>query len=175
MNLFTPIAVAHAVTISTAIPGTSTSTTSAGAPGAMINNFYQFAILIGGLLAFAVIVYAGVKYMASAGNPTGQGDAKEWIWSALLGLLLLAGAYLVLTLINPDLKNLTLPSLTPAAVTTSSAAAQSNSGPGTATSTACAITKNGGTSGTCPNDPGTGASQHCCNLDGTAICTLSSC
>lgn len=105
------IPIAHAVTISASIPGQATPANAGSSPGAMVNNFYQFAIFIGGLLAFAVIVYAGVKYMASAGNPSGQSDAKEWIWSALLGLLLLAGAYMVLNVINPQLTNLTLPPL----------------------------------------------------------------
>lgn len=52
--------------------------------------------------------------MAAAGNPSGQSDAKEWIWSALLGILLLAGAYMVLNVINPNLTTLSLPTLTPA-------------------------------------------------------------
>ena len=111
------VPIAHAVTISATLPGQTTPSNTSGAPGAMINGFYQFAIFIGGLLAFAVIVYAGVKYMASAGNPSGQSDAKEWIWSALLGLLLLAGAYMVLDVINPNLTTLSLPSLAPAQIT----------------------------------------------------------
>ena len=127
-SLFPLASVAHAVTISAAIPGTSTSTTTTGAPGAMINNFYQFAIFISGLLAFAIIVYAGVKYMASAGNPSGQGDAKEWIWSALLGILLLAGAYLILNIINPSITTLSLPDLTPATVATATVAGGSSGG-----------------------------------------------
>jgi hypothetical protein len=69
--------------------------------------------MIGGVLAFGVVVYGGVKYMASAGNPSGQSDAKEWIEAALLGLLLLVGAYFILSVINPQLLNLNLPSLTP--------------------------------------------------------------
>ncbi len=106
------IPAAHAVTISMNIPGTSTNSTST--PGAYIANFYQFALMIGGVLAFGVIVYGGVKYMASAGNPSGQGDAKEWVEAALLGLLLLVGAYFILDVINPQLLNLNLPSSLPA-------------------------------------------------------------
>ena len=102
--------VAHAVTISTAIPGTNANSTSSS-PGAFIANFYQFALMIGGILAFGAIVFGGVKYMASAGNPSAQSDGKEWIWGALIGLLLLAGAYLILDVINPQLVNLNLPTL----------------------------------------------------------------
>jgi hypothetical protein len=98
--------------IDTNIPGTNATTTGGGGPGVFVANFYQFALIIGGVLAFGVIVYGGVKYMISGGNPSGQSDAKEWIESALLGLLLLAGAYFVLNVINPQLLNLTLPTLT---------------------------------------------------------------
>jgi len=56
--------------------------------------------------------------MASAGNPSGQSDAKEWIEAALLGLLLLVGAYFVLNVINPQLTTLALPTLTPVNITT---------------------------------------------------------
>lgn len=100
------------ITISTSVPGTNPPTSGTGGPGAFIANFYQFALMIGGVLAFGIIVYGGVKYMASAGNPSGQSDAKEWIWAALLGLLLLVGAYFILSVVNPQLLNLNLPTLT---------------------------------------------------------------
>lgn len=93
------------------IPGTNSVSTEG--PGAFVANFYQFALMIGGVLAFGVIVYGGVKYMTSAGNPSGQSDAKEWIEAALLGLLLLIGAYFILDVINPQLLNLKLPTLVP--------------------------------------------------------------
>ncbi len=104
------LSIAHAVTISMNIPGASPNSSST--PGAFVANFYQFALMIGGVLAFGVIVYGGVRYMASVGNPSGQSDAKEWIEAALLGLLLLVGAYFILNVINPQLLNLTLPTLT---------------------------------------------------------------
>jgi len=75
-------------------------------PVVFVANFYRFGLIIAGTLAFAVIVWAGIKYTLSAGNPSAQGDAKSWIWSALMGLLLLAGAYLVLSTISPNLVNL---------------------------------------------------------------------
>jgi hypothetical protein len=101
---------AYAATISMSIPGNTPNSTST--PGAYIANFYQFALMIAGVLAFGVIVYGGIRYMTSGGNPSGQSDAKEWIEAALLGLLLLAGAYFILNVINPQLLNLTLPTLT---------------------------------------------------------------
>lgn len=96
--------------ISLSIPGSNIITTSTQ-PGYIISNFYQFALLIGGLLAFGAVVYGGVKYVTSGGNPSSQGEAKEWIQSALLGLLLLVCAYLILATINPNLVHLDLPML----------------------------------------------------------------
>ncbi len=105
------LSAAHAVTISMNIPGTTPNSSSS--PGAFVANFYQFALMIGGVLAFGVVVYGGVKYMTSAGNPSGQSDAKEWIEAALLGLLLLVGAYFILNVVNPQMTNLNLPNLIP--------------------------------------------------------------
>jgi hypothetical protein len=114
--------------ISVGIPGDIVNSGST-APGAFIHNFYQFAIFIAGVLAFAVVVYGGVRYMASVGNPSGQSDAKEWIFGALIGLVLLAGAYLVLNVINPQLTNLTLP--TPSDVATANLNGTPNTTPST--------------------------------------------
>src|SRR5208337_1669799 len=66
---------------------------------------------IGGVLAFGAIVFGGILYAASAGNPGKQSEGREWIKSALFGLLLLAGAYLILFTINPDIVSLNLPTL----------------------------------------------------------------
>ncbi|HXC61359.1 MAG TPA: hypothetical protein VNV63_01675, partial [Nitrospiria bacterium] len=66
---------AHAVDISLSIPtqngnnpcASPTATTCY--PGTYVNTFYQFALMIGGIIAFGAIVFGGVKYMTSAGNP----------------------------------------------------------------------------------------------------------
>ena len=126
--------------------GTNANSTSS-APGAFIANFYQFALMIGGILAFGVIVFGGIKYMASAGNPSGQTEGKEWIWGALTGLLLLAGAYLVLHTINPQLVNLNLPTLN-AVPASNSTAAGTNATSNTYT---CSGTTEGTCASTAPN------------------------
>ncbi len=95
----------------TSITGTPSSPTPSADPLGIINNLYQFTLLIGGLLAFGAIVYGGIKYILAAGNPSGQTEGREWIKSALLGLLLLMGAYLVLNTISPNLTRLSLPAL----------------------------------------------------------------
>ncbi|MDE2019660.1 MAG: hypothetical protein KGJ13_04945, partial [Patescibacteria group bacterium] len=88
--------IARAVTISPGIPGTNLTAASGTAPGAFVANFYQFALLISGVLAFVVIVYGGVRSALSAGNPSAVSEGRKYIWSSLLGILLLAGAYIIL-------------------------------------------------------------------------------
>lgn len=101
-------ATAFATTVDYTIPGKYG--TDAGAPG-FVANAYSFALLISGALAFAAIVYGGIKYVFAAGNPSGQGEGKEWVKGALLGLLLLGGAYLILRTINPNIINLKIEGL----------------------------------------------------------------
>lgn len=71
-----------------------------------VANFYQWAVGISALIALGIIVYAGLAYIAAGGNTSRQADAKQWIWNALIGLLLLFGSYLILNTINPDLTKL---------------------------------------------------------------------
>ncbi len=87
-------------------------------PGALIKNIYQFSLLIAGVLALGAIVYGGITYTISAGNPSKQHEGTEWIRSALWGLLLLASAYLILNTIDPRLTSVGLPGLTVVTVPT---------------------------------------------------------
>ena len=77
-------------------------------PVGMVNDFYILALAVSGILAFGAIVLGAVKYAASVGNSTLQGDAKDQIKQALLGLLLLLGAVIILNTINPDLTTLSI-------------------------------------------------------------------
>ena len=101
--------IAFAITIDTSVPGSNTSADPTQKIGAIIANFYQFALLIGGILALGAIVWGGVKYTWAQGNPSAQSEGKEWIKAAIYGLMLLAGAYIILNTINPNLLNLNLP------------------------------------------------------------------
>lgn len=72
-----------------------------------IGNFYAWALGIGGLIALGALVLGGILYTASAGNASRQDDAKQWIVGALVGLLILFGAWFILNIINPNLLKLT--------------------------------------------------------------------
>lgn len=64
---------------------------------------FNFAIMIGGLLAFLMILIGGVRYLISAGNPAAINDARDQIFSALLGLIILLASWIILNVINPQL------------------------------------------------------------------------
>lgn len=82
-----------------------------GSPPELVRNAFTFVLGISGLLAFGAIVYGAVLYTLAAGNPSRQSEGKEWIKQAIYGLLLLAGAYIILNTINPALVRPSLESL----------------------------------------------------------------
>ena len=104
-----PVFVFADVTINVNIPGSQA--VSASNPCTTVINFYWFALMISGILAFGAIVWGGIKYFLAAGNPSGQTEGREWIMGALLGILLLASTYLVLSIINPALITCQIPQL----------------------------------------------------------------
>lgn len=69
--------------------------------GMNANDIFTWALGIGGMFALGIIIYGGTMYIASAGNASRQTDAKDWIWAAVYGLILLAAGYLILNTINP--------------------------------------------------------------------------
>jgi hypothetical protein len=105
------------VTLDYSLPGAQV-TSNANNPCTTVINFYYFALFISGILAFGAIVWGGIKYAISAGNPSGQSEGVDWIKGALYGILLLASAYLILNIINPNLTQCSLPGLSPLPTTT---------------------------------------------------------
>ncbi len=131
----------HAVDISVSptLPNSQYPTSSIGG---WVNTFYQFSLLVAGVLAFGAVVFGGVKYLASAGNPSAQSEGKEWIKGALIGLALLAAAYIILDIVNPAIVNLNVLPLQPVNITA----------PATQTTSNGTIQCGGTTSGACPSD-----------------------
>ena len=82
---------------------------SATSLGGWLNAIIAFIIGIGTILAVAMIMYEGFKYMTAKqeGNVLGVGSASSSIWKIILGLLLMLSVYTLLKTINPDLLNLT--------------------------------------------------------------------
>lgn len=70
--------------------------------GNFLNTAYNYIVGISIALAVAMVIYGGVQYAtADAANKTGKG--RETIQSAILGLLLVLGSFLILNTINSDL------------------------------------------------------------------------
>lgn len=67
-----------------------------------INALYAISIGIAALLAVIKIIIAGVKWMMTDIAPS-KSEAKKDIQGALLGLLIVLGAVLIITVINPDI------------------------------------------------------------------------
>jgi len=76
-------------------------------PGKYIEAFFQFGFYLVAFVAVAMLVYAGILYMV----PNKIGEAKERIWGAVIGIILLACSFLLLQTINPDLLKLSPKSL----------------------------------------------------------------
>jgi len=75
----------------------------------LIGWLYYAIIGISGLAAFIMLVWGGIQWMSSAGNPTAIGDAKDRIQKALLGLLLVLSSFIIIQIINPELTILKSP------------------------------------------------------------------
>ncbi len=78
---------------------------------AYIVYIYYFLIFIGGLAFFGVLIYGGVEWLTSGGDPTKISDAKHRISQGFLGLIILLSSYLILYTINPDFLGISLPEI----------------------------------------------------------------
>ncbi len=74
----------------------------------LIAYFYGWGISIGVIIAFVMIVIAGIEYMISSAtaNPGMGGKSIGRIKSAVLGLILLLSSWLILNTINPQITQL---------------------------------------------------------------------
>lgn len=90
----------------TTIPGLFTQKIPTN-PLKVITNIYGLSIGIAGVLAVAMITWAGFQY-ATTEAITGKSDAKEHWEGALWGLAILLGSYILLRTINADLVNIDL-------------------------------------------------------------------
>ncbi len=69
-----------------------------------LDNLYNFGIAIAAILAIFMIALGAFNYIVtSVGNASKMIDAKEMIWNAIIGLVLVFVAFLILFIINPDL------------------------------------------------------------------------
>lgn len=74
----------------------------------LIKYIYLFAMGISGAVALTSMLIGAIRYISAAGNPSKMSDARDQIFSALLGVVILLSSYLILNTINPDLVNFTI-------------------------------------------------------------------
>lgn len=74
--------------------------------GQYIRGIYNYAIAIAGILAAVVLMGGGLLWLLSRGEASKITKAKELIVGSIVGLVILTGSYLILTIINPSLVNL---------------------------------------------------------------------
>ena len=74
--------------------------------GEYIRIFYEFFVTSAGVLAAAMMVIGGYKWITAAGNPSIISGAKEMVISAVTGLVLALTSFLLLTAINPNITSL---------------------------------------------------------------------
>lgn len=80
-------------------------------PAQYVEIIFKFSLGIVGLVALGFIVYSGIRYILSAGNPSALSDARSQMLAAIIGVVLLLSAYIILREINPKLVELTDPEL----------------------------------------------------------------
>jgi len=68
-----------------------------------VKYIFNFSIWALGIFAFGIIVWAGIRYLTSTGNPKTKEDSKKQIKAAFIGGGILLFSYLILTTINPQL------------------------------------------------------------------------
>lgn len=73
-----------------------------------VKYIFYLAIAISGFIALGTLVYGGLRYLTSAGNPSAMDEAKSRIIAGFLGVTLLLFSFLLLGAINPQLTTLKL-------------------------------------------------------------------
>ncbi len=77
----------------------------------LIKQFFRFALVAGGTVAFILVIIGGITLILESGNVVKQGQARARITSAIVGLLLLMGSTLILYNLNPELITIEEPGL----------------------------------------------------------------
>ncbi|MFH1657660.1 MAG: pilin [bacterium] len=80
-----------------------------------IKYLFSFSLVAGGLIAFSALILGGYKHTTSGGNPSKMADAKDQIFSAIIGLVILLSSFLILNSVNPKLTVLRLDIVPPSA------------------------------------------------------------
>lgn len=108
--------IAGAYMVSAQAPGTQTRgltppTKPTGLPGnagdsasGWILNIINISLAVVGIIAVAVLVYGGFRYITSAGNEEAAESGKKAIQNAIIGLVVVIFSYVIVTVIMNALR-----------------------------------------------------------------------
>ncbi|MBI3290136.1 hypothetical protein HYZ78_01940 [Candidatus Microgenomates bacterium] len=80
-------------------PGVTKWTSQGGFIG-FLSAILQLLIIIGGIWTLINIILAGYKFLGAGGKPEEISNAWAKIWQSLLGLLFIAGAFVIAAIIG---------------------------------------------------------------------------
>jgi len=103
VSLFYPISIKTAQKINSVVLATSNEEVTVSYLSSKVNNIVTYAMGIGGLIAFILIIVGAFQIILSAGNPDRVKAGKEMITSAIAGLLLIIFSVFILKIIGYDI------------------------------------------------------------------------
>ena len=89
------------------IPGLTNLQPTAGGLATFFNNLYRYCIGFAAALAVIEIIWGGLEY-STQDSVSKKSDGKDRIYKALYGLVLVLSPWLVFSIINPSILNLSL-------------------------------------------------------------------
>jgi vacuolar-type H+-ATPase subunit I/STV1 len=87
------------------VPGAQAPTTTDTPIANYAKYVFVFIISISGIIGLFILIYGGFVYFTSAGDPSKTNEAKAYIKSAILGMIILLLSYLIAKTINPQILN----------------------------------------------------------------------
>jgi hypothetical protein len=103
VSLFSPISIKVAQKINSGVLAASDEEVTVSYLAGKVNNIVTYAMGIGGLIAFILIIVGAFQIILSAGNPDRVKAGKEMITSAITGLLLIIFSVFILKIIGYDI------------------------------------------------------------------------
>lgn len=85
------------------LPGTVDANTGQTNISMYLSGAIKLLIALGAALAILFAIIGGTQYVAAGISPDAKSGAKERIWGALIGLVIILTSYLLLNSINPKL------------------------------------------------------------------------
>jgi len=90
------------------LPGISDLTESTKSLPMALRYYVQLGVIIAILVCIVSLVWAGVSYISSSGQPGAMKQARERIFNTFIGLAILIGSFIILKTISPQMSLLSI-------------------------------------------------------------------